>query len=74
MRFKGHDFFLILKIDLIFKLNYEGILGKKKLKWWNCNNLEVWGVKCHILNIEGQSANGLIVQEGKVYFSLIYIM
>jgi hypothetical protein len=36
---------------------------KKKLEWSNCNNLEVWGVKCYILNIKCQSINGWIVQE-----------
>jgi hypothetical protein len=59
------------------KKNHGGILEKKKKKkseWLNCNNLKVffWGVKCHILNIGGQSANGWIVQGGKVHFPLFY--
>jgi hypothetical protein len=38
--------------------------GGGKSKWSNCNNLEVWGeggVKCHVLNIEGQNANIWVV-------------
>ena len=31
---------------------------KKKSKWSNCHNLKVWGIKCHIWNFEGKSANG----------------
>jgi hypothetical protein len=43
--------------------------GKKKLEWSNCNNLEVRGLKCHVLNIGGQSASGWIVQGVKCIFS-----
>jgi hypothetical protein len=41
---------------------------KKKSKWSNCNNLKVWGVKFHVLNIGGQSANGWMVQGVKYIF------
>jgi hypothetical protein len=34
-----------------------GAFWEKKFEWSNFNNLEVWGVKCHVLNIGGQSAN-----------------
>jgi hypothetical protein len=33
---------------------------KKKSKWSNCNNLKVWGVKYHFLNVGVKSPNELI--------------
>jgi hypothetical protein len=55
-------FFLKIKLRVFWKKK------KKESEWSNCNNLEVGGVKCHVLNIGGQSANELIVQGGKNFF------
>jgi hypothetical protein len=47
-------FFLIFFLNKIYD---EGILGIKTSNGLNCHNLNVWGVKCHILNFGGKSEN-----------------
>jgi hypothetical protein len=49
---------LIFNFFFFKKQKLWGHFGKKKekekrLEWLNCNNLEVWGIKCHVLNIGG---------------------
>jgi hypothetical protein len=43
-------------------------LGINRPNGLNCYNLKVWGVKCHILNFEGKSENGWILQGVKCNF------
>jgi hypothetical protein len=66
---------------LIFNLGW-GHFGKKKKKKVRMVKLQQFGsfffgggggVKCYILNIEGQSANVWIVQGSKMYFPLFNI-